>query len=172
MGKFDLTTAIEFQRNPVNNDVGSSKQNTLHSTLRPAPRSGGPRRFNSRIMQPSQIAISGARLALPSEGKGHTFESCRVRHFGAKLGTSKPAAFALEAATSVRRSTLFEHANFLRVYFDVLSQRAEVISARATGALADILMIDFDAGSRCATDRFAIPSRSWSSAASATISIR
>jgi hypothetical protein len=32
-------------------------------------------------MQPSQIAISGDRLALPSEGKGHTFESCRVRQF-------------------------------------------------------------------------------------------
>src|SRR5258708_3240454 len=34
-------------------------------------------------MQPSQIAISGGplkQLALPSEGKGHTFESCRVRH--------------------------------------------------------------------------------------------
>jgi hypothetical protein len=45
---------------------------------------------------------------LPSEGKGHTFESCRVRHFGTKLGTPKPAVFALEAATSVRSSSLFE----------------------------------------------------------------
>jgi hypothetical protein len=79
MGKFDLTPAIEFQLDPVNNDVGSSKQDTLHWTLRPAPRSGGPRRFNSRIMQPSQIAISGGRLALPSEGNGHTFESCQLR---------------------------------------------------------------------------------------------
>ena len=32
-------------------------------------------------MQPSQIAISGGRLALPSEGKGHAFESRRVRQF-------------------------------------------------------------------------------------------
>jgi hypothetical protein len=46
--------------------------------------------------------------ALPSEGKGHTFESCRVRHFGTKLGTPKPAVFALAAATSVRSSTLFD----------------------------------------------------------------
>jgi hypothetical protein len=30
---------------------------------------------------PSQIAVSGGGLALPSEGKGHTFESCRVRQF-------------------------------------------------------------------------------------------
>jgi hypothetical protein len=30
-----------------------------------------------------------------SEGKGHTFESCRVRHFGTELGTAKPAVFAL-----------------------------------------------------------------------------
>ena len=42
--------------------------------------------------------------ALPSEGKGHTFESCRVRHFGTKLGSRNPP-FALEAATSVRKST-------------------------------------------------------------------
>jgi hypothetical protein len=30
-------------------------------------------------VQPSQIAFSGVSLALPSEGKGHTFESCRAR---------------------------------------------------------------------------------------------
>jgi hypothetical protein len=42
---------------------------------------------------------------LPSEGEGHTFESCRVRHFGAELGTPKAAVFAPEAATSVRRRT-------------------------------------------------------------------
>jgi hypothetical protein len=47
-------------------------------------------------------------VALPSEGKGHTFESCRVRHFGTELGTPKLAVFALSAATSVRRSTLFD----------------------------------------------------------------
>ena len=38
----------------------------------------------ARDMQPSQVAISGSRLALPSEGKGHTFESCRVRHLRTK----------------------------------------------------------------------------------------
>jgi hypothetical protein len=43
-----------------------------------------------------------------SEGRGHKFESCRARHFGTKLGTPKPAVFALEAATSVRSSTLFD----------------------------------------------------------------
>ena len=46
--------------------------------------------------------------ASPSEGEGHRFESCRVRHFGTELGPPNTADFALEAATSVRRSTLFE----------------------------------------------------------------
>jgi len=41
-----------------------------------------------------------------SEGKGHTFESFRARHFGTELGT--PNRPALEAATSVRSSTLFD----------------------------------------------------------------
>jgi hypothetical protein len=31
-----------------------------------------------------------------------------VRHFGTELGMPKPAVFALEAATSVRRSALFD----------------------------------------------------------------
>jgi hypothetical protein len=31
-----------------------------------------------------------------------------VRHFGTRLGTAKPAVFALDAATSVRSSTLLE----------------------------------------------------------------
>src|SRR5258707_3410455 len=44
----------------------------------------------------------------PPKAKGHRFESCRVRHFGTELGTPKPAVFALSAATSVRRSTLFD----------------------------------------------------------------
>jgi hypothetical protein len=43
-----------------------------------------------------------------SEGRGGEFESRRARHFGTKLGTPKLAVFALEAATSVRRSTLLE----------------------------------------------------------------
>src|SRR5260370_15627328 len=51
----------------------------------------------------SRMPIDRSRR-MPSEGKGHTFESCRVRHFGTKLGTPKPAVFALEAATSARRS--------------------------------------------------------------------
>ena len=34
------------------------------------------------------------------ESEGRTFESFRARHFGTKLGNPKPAAFALEAATS------------------------------------------------------------------------
>jgi hypothetical protein len=46
--------------------------------------------------------------ALPSEGRGREFESRRARHFGTKLGTPKPAVFALEAATSVRSSSLLE----------------------------------------------------------------
>jgi len=54
------------------------------------------------------------------------FESPRARHFGTELGTPKPAVFALEAATSVRNSTLFDpmDANFFRVHFDALGQRA------------------------------------------------
>jgi DNA-binding transcriptional LysR family regulator len=36
------------------------------------------------------------------ESGGREFESLRARHFGTKLGTPKPAVFALEAATSVR----------------------------------------------------------------------
>jgi len=36
------------------------------------------------------------------------FESFRARHFGTELGTPKPAAFALDVATSVRSNTLFD----------------------------------------------------------------
>src|SRR6266849_2659273 len=46
--------------------------------------------------------------ALDYESRGQEFESLRARHFGTKLGTPKPAVFALSAATSVRRSTLFD----------------------------------------------------------------
>ena len=42
------------------------------------------------------------------ESGGQEFESLRARHFGTKLVTPKPAVFALEAATSGRRSTLFD----------------------------------------------------------------
>jgi hypothetical protein len=70
---------------------------------------------------------------LPSEGKGHTFESCRVRHFGTELGTPELAVFALEAATSVRRSTLFRShdTQFFLIDFDTLCERALMIAAVA-----------------------------------------
>src|SRR5581483_11577470 len=42
------------------------------------------------------------------ESEGRTFESFRARHFGTELGTPKPAFFTLSAATSVRRSALFD----------------------------------------------------------------
>src|SRR6266540_664512 len=42
------------------------------------------------------------------ESGGQEFESLRARHFGTKLGTPKPADFAPDAVTSVRRSTLFD----------------------------------------------------------------
>src|SRR5215831_9889581 len=42
------------------------------------------------------------------ESGGQEFESLRARHFGTKLGTPKPTVFALETATSVRSSTLFD----------------------------------------------------------------
>src|SRR5436190_7685033 len=66
--------------------------------------------------------------ALPSEGRGHKFESCRARQFGTKLGTPKPAVFALDAATRVRSSTLLEP---FRIDLDSLSERAQVIAAVA-----------------------------------------
>jgi len=42
------------------------------------------------------------------ESGGQEFESLRARHFGTELGTPKPAGFALEAATRVRNSSLFD----------------------------------------------------------------
>jgi hypothetical protein len=42
------------------------------------------------------------------ESGGQEFESLRARHFGIKLGTPKPAVFALDAATSVRSNTLLK----------------------------------------------------------------
>src|SRR6266699_978395 len=66
--------------------------------------------------------------ALPSEGKGHTFESCRVRHFGTKLGTPKPAVFAPEAQKRAFRS---HDAQFFLIDFDALGERAEVVAAVA-----------------------------------------
>jgi hypothetical protein len=66
-------------------------------------------------MQPSQIAISGGRLALPSEGEGHTFESCRVRHFGtdfigcflrSRAASPKYSCKAVAASTGARLPTI------------------------------------------------------------------
>jgi hypothetical protein len=50
--------------------------------------------------------MAGSSVLERSEGKG--FESPRARHFGTELGTPKGAVFALEAATSVRSSSLFD----------------------------------------------------------------
>jgi predicted flavoprotein YhiN len=42
------------------------------------------------------------------ESGSQGFEFRPARHFGTELGTPKPAVFALEAATSVLRSALFD----------------------------------------------------------------
>jgi hypothetical protein len=39
----------------------------------------------NRLKLPSQAPVAQLDRALPSEGKGHTFESCRVRHFFNRL---------------------------------------------------------------------------------------
>ena len=56
------------------------------------------------------LTIPAYRLhAAPDyESGGQEFESLRARHLGTKLGAPKPAVFALEAATSVRSSSLLE----------------------------------------------------------------
>jgi len=54
------------------------------------------------------MANSSESAIFASEGKGHTFESCRVRQFGTELGTLKPAVFALEATPLMRSSSLFD----------------------------------------------------------------
>jgi hypothetical protein len=67
------------------------------------------------------------------ESGGRRFESFRARHFGTKLGTPKPAVFALEAATSVPQQLALgaRDTNFFRADFDALSERAEVIATVA-----------------------------------------
>jgi hypothetical protein len=59
------------------------------------------------------------------------FESGRGHHFGTKLGSPRPAVFAAEAATSVRRNTLFEPMmrTSFRLHIDALCQGAEVAAA-------------------------------------------
>jgi hypothetical protein len=63
---------------------------------------------SSKVIEIRRTPVLAGCQAQNSEGKGHTFESCRVRHFGTELGTPKPAVFALEAATSVRSNSLFD----------------------------------------------------------------
>src|SRR5215471_15926911 len=55
------------------------------------------------------------------ESGGRGFESLRARHFGTKLGTPNIADFALDAATSVRKSTLL--APVMRTSFASTSTR-------------------------------------------------
>jgi hypothetical protein len=59
-----------------------------------------------------------------------------ARHFGIELGTPKPAVFELEAATSLRSSSLFapNDAKFLRVDLDALGECAKVIASRSRHA--------------------------------------
>jgi hypothetical protein len=74
---FDLTLQLSFCRFHERNFAPKlGRQNALENAV-----------FSKDFLtgcgdaQPFQIAISGGRLALPSEGRGHTFKSCRVRHF-------------------------------------------------------------------------------------------
>lgn len=52
----------------------------------------------------SNLVSAEGREELTGTGKLHEV----ARHFATELGTPKPAVFALEAATSVRRSRLFD----------------------------------------------------------------
>jgi hypothetical protein len=67
------------------------------------------RRVYRRNRTCKKTVMSG-RIRRPAdyESRGQEFESLRARHFGTELGTPKPAVFALEAATSVRNSTLLD----------------------------------------------------------------
>src|ERR1700704_6943602 len=47
-----------------------------------------------RLMTCFSAPVAQLDRALPSEGRGHKFESCRARHFGTKLGTPKVAVSA------------------------------------------------------------------------------
>jgi hypothetical protein len=53
--------------------------------------------------KPKHAPVAQLDRALDYESRGQEFESLRARHFGTELGTPKPAVFALEMATSVRR---------------------------------------------------------------------
>jgi hypothetical protein len=58
-------------------------------------------------MHAKNAPVAQLDRALDYESRGQEFESLRARHFGTKTGTPNIADFELEAATSVRRSTLF-----------------------------------------------------------------
>src|SRR5512140_1674332 len=58
-------------------------------------------------MRAKNAPVAQLDRALDYESRGQEFESLRARHF-ARLGAPKPAAFALEAAMSVRSSSPFE----------------------------------------------------------------
>jgi hypothetical protein len=77
-----------------------------------------------------------------------------ARHFATKLGTPKPAFFALEAATSVRSNSLGPHdANFFRVDFNALGERARVIAAVATALGPHSRTIELAADFHCEISR-------------------
>src|SRR5665811_2180712 len=59
----------------------------------PQPLQRRCRRTANRLNEP-HAPVAQLDRALPSEGKGHTFESCRVRHFRAKLRTFGPALWS------------------------------------------------------------------------------
>ena len=44
-----------------------------------------PKQLGSAIQPPRLAPVAQLDRALPSEGKGHTFESCRARHFRTEL---------------------------------------------------------------------------------------
>lgn len=56
---------------------GSMVQDRLSDLQIPAL----PKRRQSAIQPPRLAPVAQLDRALPSEGKGHTFESCRARHF-------------------------------------------------------------------------------------------
>jgi hypothetical protein len=71
------------------------------------------RRTHSEFQFPESTDLG--RLVKPirevtevTPNRPQAFESPVARHFGTEMGTPKPADFALEAATSVRNSTLFD----------------------------------------------------------------
>jgi hypothetical protein len=82
-----------------------------------------------------QAPVAQLDRAPDYESGGREFESLRARHFGTKLGTPKPAVFAIEAATRVRRSTLLDpmmRTSFLSTFFAKL--RSDKNQAKRSGS--------------------------------------